>query len=123
MQENLAGVGVVRAFVRENFEIKRFQGVNEDYMQKNIRVGRLMAIAMPVLTLLTNLGIVAVIWLGGLNVESGNLTIGELVAFNNYVMIGMAPLMILGNTLTMVSRAEASANGYLKLWIPNLQLR
>jgi len=109
VQENLAGVGVVRAFVRENFENKRFQGVNEDYMQKNIRVGRLMAIAMPVLTLLTNLGIVVVIWLGGLSVNSGNLTMGELVAFNNYVMIGMAPLMLLGNTLTMVSRAEASA--------------
>jgi ATP-binding cassette subfamily B protein len=114
VQENLAGVGVVRAFVRENFEIERFQVVNEDYMQKNIKVGKLMATAMPVLTLLTNIGIVVVIWLGGLSVDSGDLTIGELVAFNNYVMIGMAPLMLLGNTLTMVSRAEASAERFFE---------
>jgi ATP-binding cassette subfamily B protein len=64
---------------------------------------------MPLLTLLTNLGIVAVIWFGGLSVELGRMSLGELVAFNNYVMIGMAPLMLLGNTLTMVARAEASA--------------
>lgn len=65
-----------------------------------------MAIALPVLTLLTNLGIVAVVWFGGRHVIGGRLTLGEFVAFNSYLMIGMAPLMLLGNVLTMVSRAE-----------------
>jgi ATP-binding cassette subfamily B protein len=113
VQENLAGVQVVKAFVRERYETDRFQRHNEDYMQENIKVGRLMAIALPVLTLLTNLGIVAVVWLGGREVISGRLTLGELVAFNSYLMIGMAPLMLLGNVLTMVSRAEASAG---RIW-------
>jgi ATP-binding cassette subfamily B multidrug efflux pump len=115
VQENLAGVQVVKAFVRELFEIHRFQDHNRNFMQENIKVGRLMAVAMPVLTLLTNLGIVAVVWFGGLDVTGGRLTLGELVAFNNYLMIGMAPLMMLGNILTMVSRADASAQRFWEI--------
>lgn len=110
VQENLAGVQVVKAFVRERFENGRFQTINHDYMQENIKVGRLTSLALPILTILTNLGIVAIIWFGGLSTINGRLTLGELVAFNNYVLIGMAPLMMLGHILTMVSRAEASAN-------------
>jgi len=109
VQENMAGVQVVKAFVRERFEIDRFQDYSDDYMEENIKVGRLMSVALPLLTVLTNLGIVAVIWFGGLSVISGWLSLGELVAFNSYLMIGMTPLLLLGNVLTMVSRAEASA--------------
>jgi ATP-binding cassette subfamily B protein len=112
VQENLAGVEVVKAFVRERYEIDRFLRHNDEYMRENVKVGRLMATALPVLTLLTNLGIVAVVWFGGRDVIGGRLTLGELVAFNNYLMIGMAPLMLLGNVLTMVSRAEASAGRF-----------
>ena len=109
VQENLAGVSVVKAFVREDHENGRFHDINQDYKDQNIRVGRLMAVTLPILTLLTNLGIVAVVWFGGLSVIGGRLSIGQLVAFNSYLMIGMAPLMLLGNVLTMVSRADASA--------------
>ena len=115
VQENLAGVQVVKAFVREHFEIGRFEGYNSDYMQENTKVGRLLAVALPVLTLLTNLGIVSVVWFGGIAVLDEVLTLGELVAFNNYLMIGMAPLILLGNILTMVSRAEASAERIMEL--------
>jgi ATP-binding cassette subfamily B protein len=115
VQENLAGVQVVKAFVRERFEIGRFKNSNDDYMTENIKVGKLMAIALPLLTLLTNLGIVAVVWFGGREVIGNRLTLGELVAFNNYLMIGMAPLMLLGNILTMISRADASAERYLEV--------
>jgi ATP-binding cassette subfamily B protein len=109
VQENLAGVQVVKAFVRERFEIERFHDFNIDYTQESIRVGRLLAVAMPLLMVLTNVGIVAVIMLGGRSTIIDRLTVGELVAFNNYLLIGMAPLLLLGNILTMVSRAEASA--------------
>ena len=112
VQENLAGVQVVKAFVRERHEIGRFLRYNDEYMQQNIKVGKLMATALPVLTLLTNLGIVAVVWFGGRDVLGGRLTLGALVAFNSYLMIGMAPLMLLGNILPMVSRAEASAGRF-----------
>ena len=60
VQENLAGVQVVKAFVRERFEIDRFETNNTDFMRENIRVGRLLAVALPILTLLTDLGIVGV---------------------------------------------------------------
>jgi len=115
VQENLAGAQVIKAFVREKYEIGRFAGSNADYMEQNIRVGRLMAIALPVLTILTNLGIVAITWRGGGDVIGGRLSIGELVAFNSYLMIGMTPLLLLGNILTMVSRAEASAERVLEV--------
>lgn len=115
VQENLAGAQVIKAFVREKYEIDRFAGSNADYMEQNIRVGRLMAIALPVLTILTNLGIVAVTWRGGGDVIGGRLSIGELIAFNSYLMIGMTPLLLLGNILTMVSRAEASAERVLEV--------
>lgn len=115
VQENLAGVQVVKAFVREKFEIGRFKDHNITYMQQNIKVGRLMAIALPLLMVLTNLGIVAVIWWGGMDVVGGRLSVGELIAFNNYLMIGMTPLLMLGNILTMVSRAEASAERVLEI--------
>ena len=115
VQENLAGVQLVKAFVRESFEINRFKGGNDDYMAANLRVGKLMAVALPLLTLFTNLGIVAVVWYGGKDVIGGRLTLGEMVAFNNYLMIGMAPLMLLGNTLTAISRAEASAERFFEV--------
>ena len=115
VQENLAGVQVVKAFVREYFETERFKISNDAYMAENIKVGKLMAVALPILTILTNLGIVAVVWFGGKDMIGGTLTLGELVAFNNYLMIGMAPLMLLGNILTMVSRAEASAARFLEV--------
>jgi len=115
VQENLAGVKVVKAFVRERFEIDRFEGSNVDYMQQHIKVGRLLAVALPVLTVLTNVGIVAIIWLGGLSVIGGRLTVGELVAFISYLMIGMTPLLLLSNMLTLVSQAEASAERVLEV--------
>ena len=109
VQENLAGVHVVKAYVREGHEIERFNVQNVDYMEQNIKVGRLLALVMPSLLLLTNFGAVFAIWWGGIDVIGGRLTIGELVAFNNYLLIGMSPLLLLSNILSMVSRGEASA--------------
>ncbi|MFL7837897.1 MAG: ABC transporter ATP-binding protein [Candidatus Promineifilaceae bacterium] len=110
VQENLAGVRVVKAFVRESYEMNRFRDYSDDYMIQHIRVGRLMAVVLPLLTILTGLGTVVVVWYGGSSVISERLTIGQLVAFNSYLLIGMAPLLLLGNILTMFSRADASAS-------------
>ena len=109
VQENLAGVHVVKAFVREQHEIDLFNVQNQEYMEQNIKVGRYLAVVMPVLLVLTNVGATMAIWRGGLDVISGRLTIGELVAFSNYMLIGMSPLLLLSNILSMISRAEASA--------------
>ena len=113
VQENLAGMQVVKAFVRSGYEIDQFSLSNMDYRERNIEVGRLMAVAMPILQVLTNVGTVAVLWFGGVSVLGDRLTIGELIAFNNYLMTGMGPLLFLGNLLMMAARAEASAERVL----------
>jgi ATP-binding cassette, subfamily B, multidrug efflux pump len=123
IQENLAGTALVKAFVREEYEIKRFEQRNTDYMEHNIRVGRILALVMPLLTVTTNLGLVAVIWFGGIDVVNGRFSVGELVAFNNYLMIGMAPVLLLGNMVTMASRAEASAARVLEVFNTPMQSR
>jgi ATP-binding cassette, subfamily B, multidrug efflux pump len=115
VQENLAGAQVVKAFVREPFAVEQFEQGNADYLKENIRVGRLLAMAIPLLALITNVGMVAVIWFGGADAISGRLSVGELVAFNNYLLIGMAPLLLLSNILAMVSRAAVSAERILDL--------
>lgn len=115
VQENLAGIQVIKAFVRGRFEMDRFAASNVDYREKNIEVGNLLAVAMPVLQVLTNVGTVAVLWFGGLSVLGDRLTLGELIAFNNYLMIGMGPLLFLGNLLMMAARAEASAERLLEI--------
>lgn len=109
VQENLAGIRVVKAYVRERHAIDTFADTNLAYMEKNIEVGRYLALVMPVLLVLTNVGAALVIWRGGLDVIGGRLSLGELVALSNYLMIGMSPLLLLSNILSMVSRAEASA--------------
>ena len=114
-QENLTGVEVVKAFVRERFEIGRFEDGNDDYMKENVKAGRLLAVAFPTLLLLTNLGTLAVIWLGGMQVIGGRLSVGELVAFNNYLLTAMFPLLMLGMLIMMMSRAEASAERVMEI--------
>ena len=116
VQENLAGIQVVKAFVRARFEIAQFSQSNIDYRERNIEVGLLMAVAMPILQILTSVGTVAVLWFGGISVVGERLSLGELIAFNNYLMIGMGPLLFLGNLLMMLARAEASAERLLEVF-------
>ena len=116
VQENLAGIQVVKAFVRARFEIAQFSQSNIDYRERNIEVGLLMAVAMPILQILTSVGTVAVLWFGGISVVGERLSLGELIAFNNYLMIGMGPLLFLGNLLMMSARAEASAERLLEVF-------
>ncbi len=115
VQENLAGIQVVKAFVRGPFEIDQFRESNVEYRERNIEVGQLMAVAMPILQALTTVGTVAVLWFGGASVIGDRLTIGELIAFNNYLMTGMGPLLFLGNLLMMSARAEASAERLMEV--------
>ena len=115
VQENLAGIQVVKAFVRGRFEIEQFSASNDDYRERNIEVGVLIAVSMPVLQLLTSVGTVAVLWFGGASVIGNRLTVGELIAFNNYLMIGMSPLLFLGHLLLMAARAESSAERVLEV--------
>jgi ATP-binding cassette subfamily B protein len=111
--ENLSGVRVVKAFVREEFENKRFDRANRGLVEKNLRVMQIIAIVMPTMILLVNLGVLGVIWYGGNLTVTGDLTTGQIVAAVNYMIFSLFPLMMLGGMIGPISAADASAE---RIW-------
>jgi ATP-binding cassette subfamily B multidrug efflux pump len=109
MQENLAGVRVVKAFVRAQHEIQRFRATNDGLMVQTVRAARIIAVVMPFMMLALNLGIVGAIWLGGLQVTYGTMQIGQIIAFVNYLMRTLMSLMMVSMLVMMTARAQASA--------------
>ncbi|HSQ27887.1 MAG TPA: ABC transporter ATP-binding protein [Anaerolineales bacterium] len=109
LQENIAGVRVVKAFERSGYEGERFEAGNEDFTGYNIRVMQFMATLGPVLSAFVNIGIVAVIWVGGLQAIDGNASAGEIVAFINYLQTTLGPLMIMVNLTNIWAAAIVSA--------------
>lgn len=115
LQENIAGVRVVKAFVRTERENQRFGSANSDYMQQGIKVNQLIAMLFPSMIVLLNLGIVGIIWFGGSMSINGDLTTGEIVAFSNYLLTSMFPVMIMGMILPQLYAAEASLDRILEI--------
>lgn len=115
LQENLAGMRVVKAFVRAHYEQRRFDRANDDLMNQSIRAIRLMAVVMPGMTLALNLGIVGAIWFGGLQVMYGDMQVGQIIAFVNYLLRTLFAVVMVGMLLVRVSRAEASAERILEV--------
>lgn len=109
LQENLAGIRVVKAFVRSDYESQRFDTANQDLTQKTISVHRWMAVLIPTLMNFVNLGIVAVIWFGGIDVINDQLTVGQLMAFTNYLLSALFPVLIASMLVGSIAAAEASA--------------
>ena len=110
LQENLAGVRVVKAFVRRDHERGRFGRTNDGLMEQTVRAGRTVAIAMPALTLALNMGIVGAVWFGGIQVTSGTMQTGQLIAFVNYLMRTLMSLMFVSMLVMRVARAQASSD-------------
>jgi len=110
LQENLAGVRVVKAFARARHEIERFAQANALLTARNIDGARLGAVSWPVTTLLMNLGVVAALWIGGYRIQNGQFAAGALIAFLNYLTQALMSLMMVSMLLTQVSRAAASAD-------------
>jgi len=110
LQENLAGLRVVKAFAREEYEIERYRNKNEDLLIVNLGLVGIFTKYFPMLFFIANLGVVAVIWIGGLQVIGLQLTIGELVAFTGYLGFLLMPMFMIGMIGSMLSRAEASAH-------------
>jgi len=104
LQENVAGARVIKAFVRADAQAGRFQATNTDFASTSITVMQFMALMMPILTLCINVGMVIVIWSGGLSVARSDLTVGQIVAFTNYLLTTMTPLVM----MTMLSNTWAS---------------
>jgi ATP-binding cassette subfamily B protein len=104
LQENVAGVHLVKAFVRADFEGERFETTNEEVTKRSVKVMEFMSTMTPALTMCINIGVVIVIWAGGSQSIHGNLSIGQIVAFTNYLMTTMTPLTM----MTMLSNTWAS---------------
>ncbi|QUH25769.1 ABC transporter ATP-binding protein [Serpentinicella alkaliphila] len=115
IQENLAGVKVVKAFMRMEFEKKRFNKSNEELMDSMIQATRLAAIILPLMILLMNLSIVAVVWFGGVQVNLGNMQVGEVLAFINYMTQILFSLMMVAFMLMFASRAKASVDRVIEV--------
>ena len=116
VQENLSGAKVVRAFARQEYEMDRFDEKNTGFLNISLKVGYIIAIVFPFLFFLGQLAIVLISWFGGtavieniFNPSEYGLTLGQLLAFNNYALMAMWPIMALGMVLNFISRASASA--------------
>ena len=109
LQENLSGVRVIKAFVREPYELERYRKANDSLLQENLEVVRGTSLTFPLIFFISNLGTLAVIWFGGEQVIGGSLSLGDLVAFNSYLSFLLLPIFILGSTITSISQSAASA--------------
>jgi len=110
LQENLAGIKVVKAFVREPEQQVRFNDSADELMKQNIAVSRFFSFLFPVIFLIANLGQVAILYFGGQQIINGTLTFGEYQKFTMYLMYVFFPLGQLGFIISQMSQAGASAN-------------
>jgi len=109
LQENIAGARLVKAFVRADSEAARFEEASENFARGTIRVMEYMSSMGPALTFLINMGIVLVIWIGGDQAASGTVSIGQIVAFTNYLLATMNPLIMLTQLSNTWANGLASA--------------
>jgi ATP-binding cassette subfamily B protein len=108
LQENIAGARLVKAFVRADFEAGRFEAANTALTDGAVRAMRLGAAMSPVLTFSVNIGVVVVIWAGGLQSIRGELTVGQIVAFANYLLATLTPLTMTSMIAGVWARGIAS---------------
>ena len=109
-RENLLGIRVIRAFNRQESEMKEFDRSNENLYQRQIFVGKISALLNPVTYVIINLGIIGVLWVGGKQVYAGRLTQGQVVALINYMSQILTELIKLANLMILLSRTAASLN-------------
>jgi ATP-binding cassette subfamily B multidrug efflux pump len=109
LREQITGIRVVRAFVREPHEVARFDGANADLTRTSLAAGRLMAFMFPVVLLVLNLSSVAALWIGGGRIGSGDLQIGSLIAFLSYLVQILMSVMMATFVAVMVPRAAVCA--------------
>jgi ATP-binding cassette subfamily B protein len=110
IRENLSGVRVIRAFARLDKERERFVKSNKEYADTAISVGAVSALLNPATTVVINLGIAAILWFGGIQVNEGSLTQGQIIAYINYVNMILSALIVLANLVVLFTKAAASAN-------------
>jgi ATP-binding cassette subfamily B multidrug efflux pump len=115
LQENLSGVRVVKAFVRRDYENKRFEKANYELTSNSVRVTRMLSVFFPMVQTIMNLATVAIIYFGGVQVYQGTATVGEIIAFSNYIFSTMFPVIMLSMMAGQISAANASATRIMQV--------
>jgi ATP-binding cassette subfamily B multidrug efflux pump len=115
LREQITGIRVVRAFVREDVERERFAGANRTYTGTALAVGRLMALAFPIVMVIFNASTVAVFWFGAHRVEAGEMEVGALIAFMQYLVQILMSVMMATFMSMMLPRASVSAGRILEV--------
>ncbi|MFB4322702.1 ABC transporter ATP-binding protein [Priestia sp. BR_2] len=110
LKENFAGIRVSKAFVRAGYEKDRFHDANQDFTQVSVKTQRIVALNMPILTMILNVSIVAVLWFGGKDAIGGSFEVGSLVAFINYVTQVLFSVSSVAMMLVRISTAKVSAD-------------
>ena len=114
-QENLSGIRVVRAYVREAFEILRFRTLSREYMEKNLVLARVQSIMWPLMFMLVGVSLVITLYAGGLKVIDGRLTIGTLTAFFGYLVMLIWPMIAFGWVINLLQQGSASMGRLAKI--------
>lgn len=109
LSENLTGLRVIRAFAESRREQRRFRESSEDLTETAVRVGRISALLSPVTTLVVNAAIIAILWAGGVRIDHGYLSQGEIIAFINYVTQILLALVVVSNLVIIFTKASSSA--------------
>ena len=108
VQENLSGIRVVKSYTRESFEIKRFEALNREYYRKNLSLGKLQALFFAFLTSLTAFSLLPVVWVGGVSVIEGKMTVGGIAQFIVYVTMLSWPIISIGWVTSIIQRASSA---------------
>lgn len=115
LQENLSGIRVVKSFVRRDHENRRFEGANLELYGTSLRVTQLLSVFFPIIMSLLNLGTVAIIYYGGLQVFAGQTSVGQIMAFINYLFSTMFPVLMLSMMAGQISASNASAGRIMQI--------
>ena len=109
LQETLAGIRVIKAFNREDYEKKNFKTVNDSLTKRNMSAEQVILTLMPIMMFVVNISVVAGLWMGAIKVNEGTLQVGVILAFINYLNIIMNGLMSSSNVLMQITRSFTSA--------------
>ncbi len=108
VQENLSGIRVVKSYTRESFEIQRFETLNREYYRKNLSLGKLQALFFAFLTSMTAFSLLPVVWVGGISVIEGKMSIGGIAEFIVYVSMLSWPIISIGWVTSIIQRAASA---------------
>ena len=123
LQENLSGIRVVKSFVRSDYENSRFEKANSELYGTSLKMNQYTSIFFPIVMALMNLGTVAIIYYGGLQVSVGTTSVGQIMAFTNYLFSTMFPVLMISMMAGQISAASASASRIMEVLdaVPEVQ--